>query len=275
MGTALAVLLGGVAGLVTGMAGMGAGAVLTPALLLAGAGVNDAVGITLLSSLVIRVMTSASFSPRRLPVAAGIGELAAVVHELATERRLATLLTIGGVSGAAAGLATTTRLDTGVTKTVIGMALLLTAASETVRARQERREHHRCPDDLSPRPTVHHPVLMMAVSAAGGWLTAVTGTGVGTVTGTGLMAVCRRLPTGLLVRANILQAMFTLTLPAIVYQLIHDVDLNADWGLPVVLGGAAGAVLGARVQQRVSTDTLRGVVVVVMILLGTRMVIPS
>jgi uncharacterized membrane protein YfcA len=246
------IVLGATAGLVTGAVGMGAGAILAPGLLYLGWEPGQAVTVSLITGWFIRILATMLIGGHRSTDFWVDPEV---------EQWLIRLAVIGGVGGAVTGTVISHHVSVTHLRTAIGVMLLVTAAAEAVRMLTGRRDLHRF--------TLRTPVPV-ALGFLGGTAAALTSVGAGTVIGTGLRLTYRGLSTAVIARAGIVAAMFVLT--AVI--ILRMPDLAAfGWAIPLLLGGAVGAVLGGLARDVLPERALRIALAVTIALSGLRIVI--
>lgn len=240
-------------GIVVGLTGMGGGALMTPALIFLGINPTAAVANDLVAASVNK-------------------SVGAAVHarEGSPNWRLAGWLMLGSVPTAAAGAFIIEAVggagdQTAFVKTAIGAALVLTAATYTLRSflnvRAVRQGRPASTDD----PTLR-PVPTVLVGAVGGLLVGVTSVGSGSLIMVSLLLLYPALTAVRLVGTDLVQAVPLVLSAAITHVLITGVDLEVL--VPLILGGTPGTYVGARIANRVPQGIVRRGIVVVLTLTG-------
>ncbi|MBW9207192.1 sulfite exporter TauE/SafE family protein [Mumia sp. zg.B17] len=240
-------------GIVVGLTGMGGGALMTPALIFLGINPTAAVANDLVAASVNK-------------------SVGAAVHarEGSPNWRLAGWLMLGSVPTAAAGAFIIEAVggagdQTAFVKTAIGAALVLTAATYTLRSflnvRAVRQGRPASTDD----PTLR-PVPTVLVGAVGGLLVGVTSVGSGSLIMVSLLLLYPALTAVRLVGTDLVQAVPLVLSAAITHVLITGVDLEVL--VPLILGGTPGTYIGARIANRVPQGIVRRGIVVVLTLTG-------
>jgi uncharacterized protein len=241
---------------VIGMTGMGGGALMTPALIFlnvnpAAAVANDLVAASLNKSV------------------------GAAVHarEGSPNFRLAAWLVAGSVPTAFAGAfiieaVGTDEEQTDFLKIAIGIALILTAATYTLRLYLNMRRitsgHPLSTEDPKIRPV---PTLL--VGAFGGLLVGITSVGSGSLIMVSLLLLYPTLQAVKLVGTDLVQAV-PLVLSA---AISHVIVTGVDWAvlIPLVVGGSPGTFVGAHIANWVSQGVVRRGIVIVLTLTGLGM----
>ncbi|MBW9215081.1 sulfite exporter TauE/SafE family protein [Mumia sp. zg.B53] len=240
-------------GIVVGLTGMGGGALMTPALIFLGINPTAAVANDLVAASVNK-------------------SVGAAVHarEGSPNWRLAGWLMLGSVPTAAAGAFIIEAVggagdQTAFVKTAIGAALVLTAATYTLRSflnvRAVRQGRPASTDD----PTLR-PIPTVLVGAVGGLLVGVTSVGSGSLIMVSLLLLYPALTAVRLVGTDLVQAVPLVLSAAITHVLITGVDLEVL--VPLILGGTPGTYIGARIANRVPQGIVRRGIVVVLTLTG-------
>ncbi|KAA1425357.1 sulfite exporter TauE/SafE family protein [Mumia zhuanghuii] len=240
-------------GIVVGLTGMGGGALMTPALIFLGINPTAAVANDLVAASVNK-------------------SVGAAVHarEGSPNWRLAGWLMVGSVPTAAAGAFIIEAMgadedQTAFVKTAIGVALLLTAATYTLRSylnvRATRLGNPPSTDDPHIRP-----VATVLVGAIGGLLVGVTSVGSGSLIMVSLLLLYPTLTAVRLVGTDLVQAVPLVLSAAITHVMVTGVDFEIL--IPLILGGTPGTYLGARIANRVPQGIVRRGIVVVLSLTG-------
>lgn len=239
-------------GIVVGLTGMGGGALMTPALIFLGIPPTAAVSNDL---------TAAAFNKT----------VGAAVHYKhgSPNLRLAKWLIIGSVPMAFAGAFIIDAIGShgdqqSFLKRAIGVALLVTASTFTLRIYLEMRRH--LPDDPDrPDPRVRAlPTLL--VGAFGGLLVGMTSVGSGSLIMISLLLLYPTLSARKLVGTDLVQA-----IPLVLSAAIsHIMVTGIDWAvlLPLIIGGSPGTWVGARLANYVSQSILRRGIAIVLTLTG-------
>lgn len=241
-------------GIAVGLTGMGGGALMTPALIFLG--VNP-------TAAVANDLVAASFNK----------SVGAAVHarEGSPNLRLAGWLVVGSVPTAFAGAFIIkavggTDQQTTFVKTAIGFALLLTASAYTARIYLQMRSRalgrtvqHGDDPPVRPLPTV-------LVGVVGGLLVGVTSVGSGSLIMVAMLLLYPTLQAVRLVGTDLVQAVPLVLSAAISHVLVGGIQWEIV--VPLVLGGAPGTYLGARVANLVSQAVVRRGIVIVLTLTG-------
>lgn len=256
---ALSGLLGGFA---VGIAGMGGGALMTPALvLLFGIDPRVAIASDLVNSLAMK------------PVGGAVHAAHGSVHW-----PLVRLLVVPGVPAAFFGAwllnqLGNSRSDQASLKTLLGWALVVACASlvarSTLSARLRRRGRsadNQAPWSLKPLPT-------LLVGLLGGVMVGMTSVGSGSLVVVLLMLIYPRLSTNVQVGTNLVQAVPLVASAALGQAIFGHVDLAVAGSL--VVGSVPGAFLGARVSSRAPEAIVRPVLVALLTASGLALLITN
>jgi uncharacterized membrane protein YfcA len=233
----LIVLLGLAIGVALGLTGVGAGAVLTPALVLLGVRPSVAVGTSLLFSLITKP-------------AGAIQHLRQGTTDVRTVRWLAT----GSVPAAVASLVLVRTvvprgvLLDGFTQHALAAALVLVAIVLTLRLTNR----------LPRRRTSVPGIVLVAVGAVVGVTVALTSVGSGSLA-LAMLGVLTPLTVAQLVGTDMLHAAILAAVTAPFYVASGNVDVGLALGLGV--GSIPGVVLGSRLTVMVPERFTRGTVV--------------
>ncbi len=242
-------------GIVVGLTGMGGGALMTPALVLLGIPPTAAVANDLVAAAVNKSVGAAVHWKHGSP-----------------NIRLSLLLIAGSVPFAFAGAFIVDRLGTHdaqqqFVKTAIGVALLLTAATFVSRVYFELRNVK--PPGTDPNPPLR-PLATLSVGMVGGLLVGVTSVGAGSLIMVSLLLLYPTLTAVRLVGTDLLQA-----IPLVVAAAAsHIIVTGVTWSIliPLVIGGAPGTYLGAKLASWVPSGVIRRGIAMVLSLTGLAMV---
>lgn len=240
-------------GIVVGLTGMGGGALMTPALIFLGVNPTAAVANDLVAASVNK-------------------SVGAAVHarEGSPNWRMAGWLMLGSVPTAAAGAFIIDAIgaeddQTHFVKVAIGVALLLTAATYTLRSYLNVRAARLGRPVSTDAPTIK-PLATLAVGAVGGLLVGVTSVGSGSLIMVSLLLLYPTLTAVRLVGTDLVQAVPLVLSAAITHVIVTGVDFGVL--IPLVLGGMPGTYLGARIANRVPQGIVRRGIVVVLSITG-------
>ncbi|MFD1825287.1 MULTISPECIES: sulfite exporter TauE/SafE family protein [Mumia] len=240
-------------GIVVGLTGMGGGALMTPALIFLGVNPTAAVANDLVAASVNK-------------------SVGAAVHarEGSPNWRLAGWLMLGSIPTAAAGAFIIDAIgahddQTAFVKTAIGVALLLTAATYTLRSYLNVRAARQGKAVSNDNPTIK-PLATFAVGAVGGLLVGVTSVGSGSLIMVSLLLLYPTLTAVRLVGTDLVQAVPLVLSAAITHVIVTGVDFGVL--IPLVVGGMPGTYLGARIANRVPQGIVRRGIVVVLSITG-------
>ncbi|WP_370617625.1 sulfite exporter TauE/SafE family protein [Mumia sp. Pv 4-285] len=240
-------------GIVVGLTGMGGGALMTPALIFLGINPTAAVANDLVAASVNK-------------------SVGATVHARAGSPnwRLAGWLMLGSVPTAAAGAFIIESIgadedQTAFVKTAIGVALLLTAATYTLRSYLNVRATRLGRPPSTDDPHVR-PLPTFCVGAIGGLLVGVTSVGSGSLIMVSLLLLYPTLTAVRLVGTDLVQAVPLVLSAAITHVIVTGVDFEIL--IPLIVGGTPGTYLGARIANRVPQGIVRRGIVVVLSLTG-------
>ena len=237
----LAILLVSLAvGVVVGLTGMGGGALMTPALVFLGIPPAAAVANDLVAAAFTKSVGAAVHSRRGSP-----------------DLRLAGLLVTASVPAALIGAWLVGRLGSGeqaqeLLRLAIGATLLLTAATYTLRVYGSAFHGWGEGTDRG-RPVRVGPTL--AVGVIGGFLVGLTSVGSGSIIMISLLLLNPGMSARRLVGTDLVQAVPLVIAAAVGHVLVTGVD----WSViaPLVLGGAPGTFIGARLSARVPSRAVR------------------
>lgn len=248
-------------GIVIGLTGMGGGALMTPALIFLGIPPTVAVANDLVAAAVNK----------------SVGAAAHLKHG-APDLRLAGLLIVGSVPTAAAGGWLINQVGSpeeqqAFVKAAIGVALLLAAGTYVLRTLLNMRHNIQV---ASEGGTTHHEdtpklrvVPTIVIGALGGLLVGLTSVGSGSLIMVALLMLYPRLAPNKLVGTDLVQAI-PLVLAAAVGHVLYE---GVDWSilLPLIIGGAPGTYLGARLASWVQQNVVRRGIAIVLSLTGLGM----
>lgn len=245
-------------GIVIGLTGMGGGALMTPALIFLGVPPTTAVANDLVAAAVNKTVGAATHWRQGSP-----------------DLRLAAWLVIGSVPTAAAGGWIINQIGTpdeqqAFVKVAIGCALLLAAGTYILRILLNMRRTIRQVADtghVRPGGAIEvRPVSTLVVGALGGLLVGITSVGSGSLIMVALLMLYPRLAPNRLVGTDLVQA-----IPLVIAAAVgHVAYVGVDWSvlLPLVVGGAPGTYLGARLTSWVPQATVRRGIAIVLTLTG-------
>jgi uncharacterized membrane protein YfcA len=256
---ALSGFLGGIA---VGIAGMGGGALMTPALvLLFKVDPRVAIASDLVNSLAMK------------PVGAAVHAANGSVNW-----RLVRLLVVGGVPMALFGAWLLNQLGDSTAsqahlKTLLGWALVVACAclvaKATLAARLRQRGQgwdNRAPYRVKTAPTV-------LVGLFGGFMVGMTSVGSGSLVIVLLMLLYPRLSTSVQVGTNLVQAVPLVAMAALGQALFGHIDLQVAGSL--IIGSVPGTFIGARVSSRAPDAIVRPVLVALLVSSGLALLITS
>lgn len=242
-------------GIVVGLTGMGGGALMTPALIFLGVNPTAAVANDLVAASVNK-------------------SVGAAVHarEGSPNLKLAMWLIIGSVPTAFAGAFIIKAVggtddQTAFVKTAIGGALLLTAATYTLRMYLQLRQVTAAATSVkTSRDVVVKPIPTLLVGIVGGLLVGITSVGSGSLIMVALLLIYPALQAVRLVGTDLVQAVPLVLSAAISHVLVSGVDWYIV--IPLIIGGSPGTFLGARLANWVSQAVIRRGIVIVLSLTG-------
>jgi uncharacterized membrane protein YfcA len=235
-----------VIGILTGLTGVGGGAILTPALILFGVPPLAAVSNDLVASLAIKPFGAVVHGRRKtveLPLllwlcagsvpAAFSGALLLAVIPSAGQVNMVVKLLVGGTMALTAGL-----------------MLLRLHVSQTAQVGGEEPFHVR-------------PALTVTLGAAAGLLVGLTSIGSGSVIAAGLLLLYPRLATARVVGTDVAHAIPLVASATLGHLLFGQVHLAL--ALALIAGGIPGVVIGSYLASRVPNTALRGGLVVLLV----------
>lgn len=239
-------------GIVVGLTGMGGGALMTPALIFLGIPPTAAVANDLVAAAVNKSVGAAVHYKHGSP-----------------NLKLAKWLILGSVPMAFAGAWIIDGIgepdqQQAFLKRAIGLALLLTAATFTLRIYLEMRRGDWTGDDR-PDPAVK-AIPTVIVGAIGGLLVGLTSVGSGSLIMISLLLLYPTLSARRLVGTDLVQAIPLVLSAAISHVLVTGIDLSIL--LPLIIGGSPGTFLGARLAAYISQSILRRGIAIVLTITG-------
>ena len=256
---ALSGLLGGFA---VGVAGMGGGALMTPALvLLFGIDPRVAIASDLVNSLAMK------------PVGGAVHALHGSVNWA-----LVRLLVAPGVPAAFFGAWLLNQVgSTGAgqhgLRALLGWALMVACASLVARASLSARLRRRGRAAANPAPWRMKPWPTVLVGLLGGFMVGMTSVGSGSLVIVLLMLIYPRLSSNVQVGTNLVQAVPLVSAAALGQALFGHVDLTVAGSL--ILGSVPGAFLGARVSSRTPDAIVRPALVALLTASGLALLITN
>jgi uncharacterized membrane protein YfcA len=253
----LGLVLGGLGvGFVVGLTGMGGGALMTPLLVLVfGVDPLTAVSSDLVASLVMK------------PFGAGVHARRGTVN-----LHLVKWLCLGSVPCAFAGVLVLNAIGgedvADKVKVVLGVALLVAAASMVVRQRIMRSRQ------VLPIAGAQHDVKVRVVptvliGVVGGFIVGMTSVGSGSLMIVMLLLLYPTLSASQLVGTDLVQAIPLVGAAALGHILFGDFELGLTTWL--LVGAIPGVYLGARVSSRAADHVIRPVLVFVLVLSGAKL----
>ncbi|WP_338750959.1 sulfite exporter TauE/SafE family protein [Janibacter alittae] len=248
-------------GIVIGLTGMGGGALMTPALIFLGIPPTTAVANDLVAAAVNKSVGAAAHLKHGTP-----------------DLKLAALLIVGSVPTAAAGGWLINQVGSpeeqqAFVKAAIGVALLLAAGTYVLRTLLNMRHNIQVASEGGSPDSDEAPSLRVVptivVGALGGLLVGLTSVGSGSLIMVALLMLYPRLAPNKLVGTDLVQAI-PLVLAAAVGHVIYE---GIDWSilLPLIIGGAPGTYLGARLASWVQQNVVRRGIAIVLSLTGLGM----
>lgn len=248
-------------GIVIGLTGMGGGALMTPALIVLGIPATTAVANDLVAAAVNKSVGAAAHLKHGSP-----------------DVKLAGLLVVGSVPTAAAGGWLINQVGSpeeqqSFVKMAVGVALLLAAGTYVLRTLLNMRHNIQVASEggtaqSDDAPTLR-PVPTVIIGALGGLLVGLTSVGSGSLIMVALLMLYPRLAPNKLVGTDLVQA-----IPLVIAAAIgHVVYQGIDWSilLPLIIGGAPGTYLGARLASWVQQGVVRRGIAIVLSLTGLGM----
>jgi uncharacterized membrane protein YfcA len=260
--TWLLTLSGLVGGFAVGIAGMGGGALMTPALvLLFGIDPRVAIASDLVNSLAMK------------PVGGAVHALHRSVNWV-----LVRLLVVPGVPAAFFGAWLLNQLGDSVAaqhrlKTLLGWALVVACASLVARSTLSARLRRRGRGPANPVPWQLKPVPTVLVGLLGGFMVGMTSVGSGSLVVVLLMLLYPRLSSNVQVGTNLVQAVPLVAAAALGQALFGHVDLVVAGSL--IAGSVPGAFFGARLSSRAPDSLVRPVLVALLTASGLALLITT
>jgi uncharacterized membrane protein YfcA len=235
-----------VIGILTGLTGVGGGAILTPALILLGIPPLAAVSNDLVASLVIK-------------------PFGAVVHGRrgTVDMRLLLWMCAGSVPAAFSGalllaLVPGAQEVNAVVRTLVGVTLALTAVLMAIRLQRSRSGA--VPGDETVRI---RPAATVALGAAAGVLVGLTSIGSGSVIAAGLLLLYPRLGAARVVGTDVAHAIPLVASATLGHLLFGQVHLAL--AATLIAGGVPGVLIGAYLASRVPGTALRAGLAVLLV----------
>lgn len=253
---------GFIGGLAVGVAGMGGGALMTPALvLLFKIDPRVAIASDLVNSLAMK------------PVGATVHALHGSVNWA-----LVRLLVVAGVPAAFAGAWVLNQLGDSATdqahlKTLLGWALVVACASLVTKAALSARlrRRGRVADNSVPWRLKRVPTLL--VGLVGGFMVGMTSVGSGSLVIVLLILLYPRLSSSVQVGTNLVQAV-PLVASAALGQLFFG-HINFDVAGGLIIGSIPGTFIGARISTRAPDNVVRPIIVALLAASGLGLLITS
>ncbi|UPK74614.1 sulfite exporter TauE/SafE family protein [Nocardioidaceae bacterium SCSIO 66511] len=243
-------------GIVVGLTGMGGGALMTPALIFLG-------------------IPPAAAVSNDLVAAAANKTVGAITHARSgsPNLKLAAWLVAGSVPTAFAGAFIIKAVggseeQTQFVKTAIGLALMLTAATYTLRMYLQLRSVTRGSVIGEEDPAIK-PIPTLIIGLVGGLLVGITSVGSGSLIMVALLLLYPTLQAVKLVGTDLVQAVPLVLSAAISHVVVHGIDLAIV--IPLIIGGSPGTYLGARIANWVSQAVVRRGIVMVLSLTSLAM----
>jgi uncharacterized protein len=240
-------------GIVVGLTGMGGGALMTPALIFMGINPTAAVANDLVAASVNKSVGAATHWREGSP-----------------NLRLAMWLIIGSVPTAFAGAFIVAAVGEDAAqedfvKLAIGVALLLTAATYTLRTYLQLRDSVRGRSRAGEKVVIR-PIPTLLVGALGGLLVGITSVGSGSLIMVSLLLLYPALGALRLVGTDLVQAVPLVLAAAVSHWIVTGVD----WGIlvPLIIGGMPGTYLGSRLAHWVNEGYVKRGIVIVLTLTG-------
>ena len=249
-------------GFAVGVAGMGGGALMTPALvLLFKIDPKVAIASDLVNSLAMK------------PVGGAVHALHGSVNWA-----LVRLLVVGGVPAAFFGAWLLNQLgntpaDQAHLKTLLGWALVVACASLLTRTALSARLHRRGGYAENPAPWRIKVWPTILVGLVGGFMVGMTSVGSGSLIIVLLMLLYPRLSSNVQVGTNLVQAVPLVAVAALGQALFGHVELNIAGAL--IIGSVPGTFVGARVSSRAPDAIVRTIIVALLASSGLALLVTS
>ena len=250
MAVVLVSVAGFIVGFIVGLTGMGGGALMTPIMVLVfGVQPLAAVSSDLMASLIMK------------PVGAGVH-----LRHGAVNRRLVAFLCIGSVPAAFCGVLILNALDTGEAfqtrlKTMLGVALLLAAASMVAKSLVDKRRGRLT---VTPVDQIRvRPLPTIAIGLVGGLIVGLTSVGSGSLIIVLLLLLYPVLSAKALVGTDLVQAIPLVGAATLGHLLFGDFKLGLT--LTLLVGALPGVYLGAKVSTRAPDRVIRPVLILVLV----------
>ncbi|TMC05174.1 MAG: sulfite exporter TauE/SafE family protein [Chloroflexi bacterium] len=245
-----------VVGVLTGLTGVGGGAVLTPALILLGIPPLAAVSNDLVASLVIKPFGAVVHAGRRT-----------------VEPRLLLWLSVGSVPCGFIGALVVTLIPgpqhaNAVVKALVGATLALVAVLLLLRLHSSRRTPAH-----SDEPVRVRRVATVALGAAAGLLVGMTSIGSGSAVAAGLLLLYRRLPAARIVGTDVAHAIPLVASATAGHLLFGQVHLSL--AVTLVGGGVPGVLIGSYLTGRIPNNALRSGLAVLLVATATTLLSSS
>ncbi len=243
--------------IVVGLTGMGGGALMTPALIFLGIPPTAAVANDLVAAALNKSVGAAVHARSGSP-----------------NLRLAVWLIVGSVPAALGGafllkLVVPAGNQQEWLKLAIGATLLLTALTYLLRMYLNLVR----PSTRGNLEIRVQPVPTVLVGIAGGLLVGLTSVGSGSLIMVALLLIYPRLTPRRMVGTDLVQAIPLVIAAAIGHVIVSGVDWNVL--IPLVVGGAPGVYLGAKLAARVPQGVIRrGIVLVLTLTALTLLTVP-
>jgi uncharacterized membrane protein YfcA len=246
-----------VIGIVTGLTGVGGGAILTPVLILLGIPPLAAVSNDLVASLVIKPFGAAVHARRRT-----------------VEPRLLLWLCLGSMPAGFSGAYLLSQLHSpglvnSVVKTLVGACIALTAVLLVLRVNASRLEAASGSDE----PFVLRPRATIALGAVAGLLVGLTSIGSGSIIAAGMLMLYPRLSTARVVGTDVAHAIPLVAAATAGHLLFGQVHMTV--AIPLVIGGVPGVLIGAYLAGWIPNTALRGGLAVLLVATATALLSPS
>lgn len=256
----LLALSGFVGGVMVGVAGMGGGALMTPALvLLFGIDPRIAIASDLVNSLAMKPFGGA-------------------VHALnrSVNWHLVRLLVIPGAPAALLGAWVLNQLGDGIAaradlKVLLGVALVVACASLVARGALDAGLIRRSRVRRNVAPWRFKPVATVLVGLVGGLMVGMTSVGSGSLVIVLLMLLYPRLSANVQVGTNLVQAIPLVAAASLGQLLFGHIDFGVSAGL--LAGSIPGVLIGARVSSRAPGAIVRPALVALLTASGLALLI--